>query len=405
MTKQASADTIHTSSVQNMGAITRPLEATDRFVSGRGNGMMRVGIVGIGAIAENYISLIAAGKINARLTAVSTRNFEHARAVLTNYNMAEARIYENCEDMLDSGEIDAMIICTPHYLHPKMAMQAIERGIPVLIEKPLGVYGDEVAALVACAEKNPSVCCGVLYCKRMNQAFRLVKELLEKDAIGELKRVDWMITDLYRTAAYHRSSAWRGTFRGEGGGVLMNQASHQLDMLLWLCPPPLTVRAFCREGVEREIEVENDATLLIQFEGGAVGRFTASSMEFPGTNRLELSGSGGQIIVENDCRVTYTRLETDERTFSQTSTALFGVIPSTRETFDFEPAENAVYQAALINDFLDAAQSGGQPVCPLCEAARSLYLINGAYLSSWTNAGVVLPPDHAAFRRALERRF
>lgn len=365
--------------------------------------MIRIGIAGVGAIAKAYIELIAQGKINGKLCAMSSRSLSNMQAIVEQYGLQDVTLYTDYSALLVSGKIDIVLICTPHELHPDMAVQAIAHGIHPLIEKPLGVNGGQAQRLLAAAQANPQICCGVLYCRRMSPAFRYVKGLIDQGKIGSLKRANWMVTNLYRTDAYHCSGDWRGTYRGEGGGVLMTQASHQLDLYLWLCGMPCRVHAFCR-SVERKIEVENEAVIYMEFANGASGQFIASSHEFPGSNRLELSGDGGQIIVEDDSRVTCTLLKLSERQFNQTDESFFGPIPAERSETVFTPEDNRVQQAGIINDFITAATGGTPPVCPLNDAVASLLVINAAYLSAWNQQTVELPLNFVEYDNQFAQR-
>lgn len=367
--------------------------------------MLRIGIAGVGMIAQSYMTQVANGKIHGKVTALNSRNRANMEDALAKTGLTDVALYTDYHEMLESGKIDVVMICTPHYFHPQMAMDALARGIHPLVEKPVGVYSEEVQALAAELKKRPELRLGVLYCNRMKPLYRKVKEMVDAGAVGKLKRADWLITNLYRTAAYHKSSPWRGTYKSEGGGVLMNQASHQLDLYLWMTGLPQTVHAFCYYGMERDIEVENDAMVHMEFAGGATGQFIASSREFPGTNRLELIGDNGQIIVEDDCRLTYTKLDMPESVFSQTSEEIFGKIPCTtiKQEFPIEDAMN--YLAEITNDFLGAVETGGQPFCTLEQAMRPLTVTNAAYLSSWQRKSIALPFDAQEFTKELQARF
>jgi len=368
--------------------------------------MVRTGIAGIGAIAENYIKLVASGKVNGmELTAFSSRNVVHAQEVAEKYGFHNLSIYGDYEEMLASGKVDAVIICTPHYQHPAMGKLAVRHGIHMLVEKPIGVFSEEVKEMIELAEEKPELKSGVLYNRRACCTFHKVKELVEGNAVGSIKRANWLITNLHRTEAYHKSSPWRGTYKGEGGGILMTQASHQLDLFLWICSMPARVRGFCYNGMERDIQVENDVTIQMEFENGATGQFIASSREFPGTNRFEISGDLGQIIVENDNHIIYNKLETSESEYSRTTSDYFGKIPYERFDFYFNDDENEVQHAAILNNFVDAIEKDEEVICPLKEAMNSLVIINGAYLSDWKQKTLDIPFDYSLFTQELKKKF
>lgn len=366
--------------------------------------MIRVGIAGIGYIAEEYIKLFTLGKIRgAEITALSSRNQQHMQCIRDTYHL-QAALFTDYVSMLESGCIDMVMICTPHFYHPAMAMQAISLGIHTMIEKPVGVFPEEVDALLDCVNSHPQVQSGVLYCRRANPVFTKIKQLLTDGAIGQLKRVTWIITDMYRPQCYFDAVDWRGTYSGEGGGLLMNQVSHHIDLLTWLCGLPQAMQAHCYTARERNIEVENEVSVTMDYSGGAVGQFIASTRECPGSSRLELSGSRGQIILDKERQLTLRTLETDEREFAVTTAAPFSTIPFSEEVLCFDAADNPTVQAMIINNFI-AALSGAEAVlCPVKEAVTAQQFIQGAYLSSWQGRKLSLPVDAAAYTAELKSR-
>ena len=368
--------------------------------------MVRIGIAGIGIIANDYLSLIENGQITGcEVTALSSRNVANMEQARASHGIEDAHLFTDYEEMLDSGLIDAVMICTPHALHPSMAIKAAERGIHVLIEKPIGVFTDEVRELLDVLNAHPEVKSGVLYNRRAATAFQKIHELVHSGALGKIKRASWLITNLYRPQAYHDSKSWRGTYRGEGGGLMLTQASHQLDLLLWTLGEPESVHAICGIGRERDIKVENEANLHLEYADGTTAQFIASSREFPGTNRLEISGSRAQAVLDDDRTLTIKTLEVDEREFSKTTSELFGRIPYTEETLHFDDADNSVQQAAIINNFIKAVEEGEPTLCPVKDALLSLQVINAAYLSSWNDGeGIALPLDAARYREAFEQK-
>ncbi len=364
--------------------------------------MIRIGISGIGAIAQNYIELFSTGKIEgAKITALSSRNKENMEIVKEENSLKEVTLYTDYEELLKSGEIDAVIICTPHAQHPGMAVKAMENGIHVLIEKPIGSNINDVSALEAMVKLHPELTSGVLYCRRMSKACNKMKELVMNGAVGSLKRATWMITNLYRTDSYHKSSPWRGTYRGEGGGIMLTQASHQLDLFLWMTGIPRSVQGFCYLGMERNIEVENDVMLQMEFENGATGQFIASSREYPGTNRFELSGDAGQLIMEDDRRLIYRKLSKNESDYNKHTNQLYGSIVYETEEYEFDDFNNQVQQAGIINNFIEAVKTKKKAICSVEEAIASLWVINGAYLSSWEKKKIEIPFDPEEYQKKL----
>lgn len=366
--------------------------------------MIRIGIAGIGFIAEEYIKLFTQGQIQgAEIRALSSRNYSHMEEIRAKYRL-DAALFTDYDAMLSSGKIDMVMICTPHYFHPGMAVKAIEQGIHTMIEKPVGVYPEELDELAKCVKSHPETLSGVLYCRRTNPVFAKIKQLLADGTLGKLKRVTWIVTDMYRTQAYFDIAGWRGTYSGEGGGLLMNQVSHHIDLLVWLCGLPEAMQANCYTARERNIEVENEVSITMEYPGNAVGQFIASTRECPGSNRLELSGSRGQIILDNEKDLTLRILETDETQFNATTNIPFAFIPYKEEVFHFDMMYNPVLQAKIVNNFIASLTDGTPVTCPVEEAVRSQQFIQGAYLSSWQDKKLTLPVDGSAFTAELKKR-
>lgn len=366
--------------------------------------MVRVGIAGIGYIAEEYIKLFTQGNIkNAAITALSSRNATHMQEVSEKYAL-DVSLFTDYDTMLKSGCIDMVLICTPHFYHPGMAVQAIEAGIHTMIEKPVGVFPEELEHLRACINRHPQVQSGVLYCRRANPVFSRIKQLLTENGIGQLKRVTWIITDMYRPQCYFDAVDWRGTYSGEGGGLLMNQVSHHIDLLTWLCGLPEAMQANCYTARERNIEVENEVSITMEYPSGAIGQFIASTRECPGSSRLELSGSRGQIILDNERCLTLRTLETDERDFAITTKIPFSSISYKEEVFRFGAADNPAVQTMIINNFIEALSGNAQVLCPVEEAITAQQFIQGAYLSSWLGKKLKLPADAVAYSAELRKR-
>ena len=363
--------------------------------------MVKVGIVGIGLIAETYIEFLTQGEVkNIELVALSSRNSEILNKVNEKYQ-CNATLFTDYDDMLDSHLIDACIICTPHGVHPIMAMSAIQRGIHVLVEKPLGIDQDEMIELIEVAKSHQEIVCGVLFNRRLSNVYRYVKELMNQNTIGNMKRIHWQITNSYRSEAYYHSSPWRGSYALEGGGILMSQVSHQLDLFLYLGGMAKNVYAQCHVGVERDIQVENEAVILMNYLNGASGQFIASAREFPGTNRLEISGSKASIIVENDDKVNIYRLKEDEEKIAKTTKELFPILEYDHEVVLFEHEENKTQHIATIQNFVNAILFKEKIACTFEEAMQSLIITQAAYLSNWKQEMIELPMNKEEFKIKL----
>lgn len=271
---------------------------------------LRFGVVGIGNMGSAHAVQLFEGRVRgAALAAVCDCREE--RLGWAAGRLAGVSLYGDYEALLDSGEVDAVLIATPHRLHPVIAGEAFRRKLHVLTEKPAGVDRASVAAMNRQAEESGAVF-GIMYNQRTNQLFRKLHDLVQEGALGEIKRFVWIVNNWYRTQAYYDSGDWRATWNGEGGGVLLNQCPHNLDIWQWIMGMPVRLRAFCREGHYHRIQVEDDATIYAEYESGASAVFITSTGEYPGTNRMEISGTLGKAVAENGCLKLYL-LERDER--------------------------------------------------------------------------------------------
>jgi len=293
------------------------------------------------------------------------------------------------------------MICVPHYQHPTLAVSALRHGLHTLVEKPAGVYTLQVREMNEEADRHPELAFALMYNQRTNCVYRKLKEMIDGGELGTLKRVSWLITDWYRTQNYYDSGDWRATWAGEGGGVLLNQCPHQLDLLQWLCGLPVRVRAFCHEGKWHDIEVEDDVTAYLEFENGATGVFVTTTGDAPGTNRLEITGTRGKIVCEKD-KLIFSRLKTDEREWCVTCKEGFKKPES--ETFEVETDGKNPQHAGVINAFAARILRGEPLTADGREGIRGLTLSNAMHLSSWLEKPVEIPFDEELFRSMLMER-
>ena len=210
--------------------------------------------------------------------------------------------------MLDSGDVDAVVTCVPHYLHPEMGIAALRHGIHALVEKPAGVYTKQVKELNAFAATNPELTFAIMFNQRNNPLYQRIKEIVDNGEIGAIRRTNWIITTWWRPQGYYDQSAWRATWGGEGGGVLVNQAPHQLDLWQWICGIPQSVYAKVAYGFRRNIAVEDEVTAVLDYGDGATGVFVTAVHDLVGTDRFEILGDKGKIVVEDSKTATVTRL-------------------------------------------------------------------------------------------------
>lgn len=358
---------------------------------------VRLGIIGVGNMGSSHIKNINAGKCpEIEVAAVADRR--ESRREWAKENVPAAKIFNEGDDLIKSGVCDAVLIATPHYQHPTLAQKAFENGLHVMVEKPAGVYTLQVREMMAAADQHPDKTFGMMFNQRTNCVYRKLKEMLEQGELGQIKRVSWLITDWYRTQNYYDSGAWRATWAGEGGGVLMNQCPHQLDLLTWLCGQPKTVRAFCHNGKWHDIEVEDDVTCYMEFENGATGVFVTTTGDAPGTNRLEISGTKGKIVCENN-KLIFDKLEIDERQWCVTCEGGFEKPPM--QTIEVETDGENIQHPAVLNAFAGNILRGEKLVADGREGINGLMLANAMFLSSWTNETVSLPIDEKKYYELL----
>ena len=361
---------------------------------------VRLGIIGVGNMGSGHAANILAGKCpEIELTAVADRR--EARRQWAKDTLPEGTaIFEEGSDLIQSGLCDAVHICTPHYQHPTLAMEAFAAGLHVMCEKPAGVYTKAVREMNEAAEKSGRVF-GMMFNQRTNCVYRKMHEMVHSGQLGELKRVNWIITDWYRTQIYYDSGDWRATWEGEGGGVLLNQCPHQLDLLQWICGLPKTVQAFCQEGKWHDIEVEDDVTAYLQFANGATGVFVTTTGDAPGTNRFEVTGTLGKLVCEND-KLTFWKLAQDEREFCRTATEGFAQ-PECQKVEVETDGENQQH-VGVLNAFAGKILHGTPLVAEGTEGLGGLTLSNAMHLSSWLGRAVDIPFDEELFLSELNKR-
>jgi len=290
---------------------------------------IRLGVIGYGNMGTTHCKNAANGLTpNMVLTAIC--DISEARRNVAKENHGDVAIFDNYTNLLKSGLCDLVIVATPHYDHPKMVADAFAEGLHVICEKPAGVYTKQVLEMNEAAEKSGKVF-SMMYNQRTNPVYQKVREMVQNGELGHIKRISWIITDWYRPQAYHDSSAWRSSWEQEGGGTLINQNPHQLDLWQWMFGMPDQITAFASFGKYYNIEVEDDVTAFFQYNNGTTGTYITSTGEAPGTNRLEIACDMGRLIVENN-KITFTKNEVSEREFNKTNEKPFGKIPN--ETFE-----------------------------------------------------------------------
>ena len=361
---------------------------------------LRLGIIGIGGMGTNHALSIVKGNVpEIQLTAVAdTRDI---RLSWARENLPETvAVFDDGQKLIDSGTCDAVLIATPHYFHPDYAIYALEHGIHALTEKPAGVYTKKIREMNEVASKSDKVF-AIMLNQRTNCVYRKLHEMITSGEMGEMKRVNWIITDWYRTQAYYDAAGWKATWDGEGGGVLLNQAPHQLDLLQWLCGMPVKVRAFCHEGKWHDIEVEDDVTAYLEYPNGATGVFVTTTGDAPGTNRLELTFDRGKIICEHDKLLLY-KLSESEREFCKNCPDGFR---KPEMTFvEVETDGKNEQHTGVLKAFANRILHGGKLVAEGTEGINGLTLSNAMHLSSWLDRTVEIPFDEDLFLDELNKR-
>ena len=361
---------------------------------------IRLGIIGMGNMGSAHGKRVVEGLCpDFVLTAVC--DIDPQRLAWSRENLGqELACFEKSEDMLSSGLIDACIISVPHYDHPRLAMDCMRAGIHVMVEKPAGVYTKQVREMNKEAQKH-NVVFAMMFNQRTNHIYRAIRELVQSGKYGRIRRTNWIITTWYRPQAYYNSGGWRATWSGEGGGVLLNQCPHQLDLWQWLCGMPKTVQANMKFGQWHDIEVEDDVTAYVEYENGATGVFVTSTGDACGSNRLEIQLDKARIVAEND-KLTVTEFSMSEPEFSATNTIPFAhpeYIPVEVET----DGKNEQH-VGVINAWGGAILRGEPLVAHGSEGIQGLMLSNAMHLSAWLGKPVELPVDEDLFYEELMKR-
>ena len=363
---------------------------------------IRLGIIGIGNQGSMYARRIV--KENwcpeIRLTAIADKNpdrIEWAKSAIS----PDVHYFEDAIAMLDSGVIDSCIVAVPHYDHPRLVIECMKRGIHVMCEKPAGVYTLQVREMMAEADKHPEVVFGMMFNQRTNCLYRKMRELIQSGKYGRVRRANWLITNWYRPQFYYDSGDWRATWSGEGGGVLLNQCPHQLDLWQWILGMPVKVQSFMRFGQWHDIEVEDDVTTYMEYADGHTGVFTTSTGDPHGTNRFEVQMDGAQLIAEGET-LMLAELDQLEQDWTKTNKEAFGSVPCKVINVEMDGL-NPQHQGVL-NAWAGAILRGEPLVADGHEGINGLMLSNAMHLSSFLGKPVELPFDEQLYYDELMKR-
>ena len=358
---------------------------------------IRLGIIGLGNMGSGHFFNVFEGKVpSVTVTAVCDINPEKLEKAKAH---PEVKLFTDYKEMLESSLIDAALIAVPHYDHPTIAIECFKHKIHVLTEKPAGVYSRQVR-LMNEAAKESGVKFGIMFNQRTNPMYKKAREIVQSGELGELKRMVWIITNWYRTQAYYNSGTWRATWNGEGGGVLLNQAPHNLDLWQWIFGMPKRVRAFCDFGKYHHIDVEDDVTIFGQYENGATATFISTTGDACGTNRLEITGDKGKIVVDHG-KLCHWKLEVPEREFCFTATEGFVTPKNTYEEFTAPEPEG---HPQVLEAFAQSILNGTEMIARGEDGLNSLSISNAAYLSAWTDDWADIPTDEELFEKYLKEK-
>lgn len=351
---------------------------------------VRYGIIGLGNQGSYYASLIKEGKIpNAVIGGICDTNYRKVDALVKRLNLKKVPTFKNCSTMMDKKYVDAIIITVPHYLHPIMAQECFARNIHVICDKPAGVFARQVIRMNEASKKTRSLF-GMMFNQRTNCVYRKMKEIIANGGIGKLQRVTWIITDWFRTQTYYDSGSWRATWRGEGGGVLINQCPHQIDLLSWVVGEmPATVNAFCKYGHWHNIEVEDEVTAYFTYKNGATGVFITTTGETPGTNRFEVSGTLGKLICENN-KLYYYKNSKDSTEFLLHAKTSFDK-PKVTITEVKTDGKN-LQHVGILRNFTNAILKKEKLFVKGTDGINGVELMNAIELSGWHNGATVKIP-------------
>ena len=356
---------------------------------------VRIGVVGVGirgsGTAKDFLDGVTE---RAELAAICDID----EAVRNEWSMVPT--FASSEEMIRSGLVDAVYIATPHYAHTTIGIDAMRNGLHVLVEKPISVHKADAERLIAAHYDNPKTVFAAMFNQRTDPSYTKVREIVHSGELGELRRTNWIITDWFRSNAYYASGGWRATWEGEGGGVLMNQCPHNLDLFQWICGAPSRIEAHCAFGKYHPIEVEDDVTAYFEYPNGATGVFVTTTGEAPGTNRLEIVGDNGKLVVERGNKITLVKNKVPMDVFRRESEHNFGK-PET-ETIEIPIHGRGGQHREICQNFVNAILDGTPLIAPAEEGIRSVEMANAMLLSSLLGEPVDLPIDGEVFEDKLK---
>ena len=353
---------------------------------------VRIGIIGVGNMGRNHLATLQSLE-EARVSALGD-----VRSTRLDPWRDEYRTFADSQSLLESGEVDAVIIATPHYEHPRIASAALARGLHVISEKPLAVDIAEARRVEELHRtRYAHLKFAVMFQVRTSPVYRRMKQLIADGELGQISRLTWIATDWFRTWSYYASGGWRATWKGEGGGLLLNQCPHHLDLIQWLMDGelPHRVTAIASIGKTHPIEVEDEISAVLEYESGVIGHYIATTGEAPGTNRLEIAGDRGLLICQ-DGQLRFRRTHSSVRELRETSPDMFPRIECSDQ--EVELPSDPQGTGVILRNFIAAIRTGEPLIAPAAEGVKALELGNAMMMAGLTRQPVDLPLDGAAFK-------
>ena len=353
---------------------------------------LRLGIIGLGNMGSAHAASVMAGKIpRCRLAGVCDTDAEKIAKYPGFYASTDS------DTLIASGEVDAVLVATPHYSHTTIGTAALKAGLHVLVEKPISVHKADCEKLIA-AHRSKKQVFAAMFNQRTDSVYRKIREMVRGGELGKIRRVTWTITDWFRTEAYYASGGWRATWAGEGGGVLLNQCPHNLDLYQWIFGMPSKVRGFCKLGYHHKIEVEDDVTAYFEYKDGTSAVFITSTGEAPGANRLEISAERGRLVMEGG-KLSFTRNESPMTEFSRTTTESFSRPPVWN--VEIPVVQTGEQHNGILKNFTNAILDGEKLLSPAAEGIHSVELGNAILMSSMLGETVEVPFASARYEKLL----
>ncbi|MEI8342338.1 MAG: Gfo/Idh/MocA family oxidoreductase [Verrucomicrobiota bacterium] len=359
---------------------------------------IRLGIIGLGNMGLVHAKNILGGAVpGLQLTAVADRN--PARL----HEFDGLLCFEDATALISSGAVDAVLIATPHYSHTPLGIAVLKAGLHLLVEKPISVHKQDCEELIAAYRPDSGQIFAAMFNQRTDPRYRKLKELLNDGTLGAVQRINWSITDWFRTEYYYQSGDWRATWSGEGGGVLLNQCPHNLDLWQWLFGMPERVTARCQIGRYHKIEVEDSVTAILEYASGVQGVFVTTTGEAPGTNRLEVAGDNGRVVISNEQPgLIFTRNERPTSLFSKEAKS--GFVKPDVWNVTIPVSGTGEQHTGILKNFAAAIRGEESLIAPAQEGVYSVELANAMLLSSFRDRPITLPLDAAEYAAELKKK-